>query len=320
MSLPADTAKIVLSESDQNIIFAWKSDIKNADYQLRLSSSPDFTSDDLRINTALTTYGKSFNIKTLPEGTYYWKIFRQSDDDIADHDENAESEVRSFTVAAYVPGVNKLSWPPDGYSIEQDQLSRLKFSWKLASEYKTEGGEDGEAVLQISKTQGFNNLIIEEKTSASEFSVANIPNGTCYWRVGVMKNGEATAFTEPNRLMVVNPMPAPEITLPKADSKMIATVTEQIVFEWNKINSADYYKFVLYDETGNAIKSERVSDTRIKIELGQTDTKVSEKPESATEAYRKYSFTLQAVAKESDYSSARYGAEGSSAFEVSYQL
>ena len=310
LSLPADAAKIVLGESEQNVIFAWKSDVKAADYSIQLSDNSDFTNVRRTIKASSTTVGEHFNIKTLPKGTYYWRVMRNSEEDREAGNEYAYSVVRSFSVDLYVPGVNKLSWPPDGYSIEQEQLARLNFNWKLASEYKASGLE---SVLQIARTEAFDNVLVKQTLSKTEYSGASLGSGNYYWRVGIVKDGEETAFSEPYKLKVLDPMQAPKITQPAEAAKLVVPYSQAVAFEWQKVSGADYYKLVVYDENGNAVKSERVSESKAKLELPVAATSPAA---AATPLYTKYRTVVQAFAKETDISASRFSEESSVSFEL----
>ena len=310
LSLPADAAKIVLGESEQNVIFAWKSDVKAADYSIQLSDNSDFTNVRRTIKASSTTVGEHFNIKTLPKGTYYWRVMRNSEEDREAGNEYAYSVVRSFSVDLYVPGVNKLSWPPDGYSIEQEQLARLNFNWKLASEYKASGLE---SVLQIARTEAFDNVLVKQTLSKTEYSGASLGSGNYYWRVGIVKDGEETAFSEPYKLKILDPMQAPKITQPAEAAKLVVPYSQAVAFEWQKVSGADYYKLVVYDENGNAVKSERVSESKAKLELPVAATSPAA---AATPLYTKYRTVVQAFAKETDISASRFSEESSVSFEL----
>ncbi len=301
LSLPADSAKIVLGDSEQNVIFAWKSDVKNADYTIQLSDNPDFRNVIHTVNSSATTVGEHFNIKTLPQGTYYWKVLRASEEDRESGNEHAQSAVRSFTVAPYIPGLNKLSWPPDGYAVEQEQLARLGFSWKLASEYKAAGLN---SVLQIAKSDTFNNIIESQTLSKAEYSGLSLDSGSYYWRVGVVKDGEETAFSEAHKLRVLNPMAAPKIIQPEEAGKLVVAYETPVDFEWQPVIGADYYKLSVYDAEGNIIKNEKLTEAKASLEL------------PVESDYLKYRASIQAFAKETEISSARYSEEGAVTFEV----
>ena len=301
LSLPADSAKIVLGDSEQNVIFAWKSDVKNADYTIQLSDNPDFRNVIHSVNSSATTVGEHFNIKTLPQGTYYWKVLRASAEDRESGNDHAQSAVRSFTVAPYIPGLNKLSWPPDGYAVEQEQLARLGFSWKLASEYKAAGLN---SVLQIAKSDTFNNIIESQTLSKAEYSGLSLDSGSYYWRVGVVKDGEETAFSEAHKLRVLNPMAAPKIIQPEEAGKLVVAYETPVDFEWQPVIGADYYKLAVYDAEGNIIKNEKLTEAKASLEL------------PVESDYLKYRASIQAFAKETEISSARYSEEGAVTFEV----
>ena len=301
LSFPADSAKIVLGETEQKVIFSWKSDVMADDYSIQLSENPDFTKIYQTITAANTTVAEQFTIKTLPQGNYYWRVLRNSEEDRKDGNDHAQSTVRSFSVAVYVPGVNKLSWPPDGYSVERDQLARLNFNWKLASEY-TSAGLD--SVLQIAKSETFNNVLQTQTLSKQEYSGASLTSGTYYWRVGVIRDGTETAFSEPNKLNVLNQMQAPKIIQPENSAKLVVAESEPLSFEWQPVDGADYYKILVYDEKGIAVKSEKVNEPKAKLEL----------PISSTE--KKFSTVVQAFTKETAISSSRFSEESKVSFAV----
>ncbi|WP_022931050.1 FecR domain-containing protein [Treponema bryantii] len=310
LSLPADAAKIVLGDAEQNVIFSWKSDVKTADYSIQLADNPDFTNIRQTIKSSATTIGEHFTIKTLPEGTYYWRVLRNSEEDRESGNDHALSLVRSFTVSKYLPGVNKLSWPPDGYSVEAGQLARLNFTWKLASEYKSAGLD---SVLQISKTDAFNNILESQILSKMEYSGASLASGNYYWRVGVIKDGKESSFSEPNKLRVLNPMQAPKVIKPEEAAKLVVAYSEPVSFEWQPVAGADYYRLLVYDAEGNTVKSERVNEAKVKLELPVAATSPAE---SASPIYTKYRTVVQAFAKETEISSSRFSEEAEVTFEV----
>lgn len=305
LTLPADSAKIVLGETEQNVIFAWKSEVRNADYNIQISDNSDFSKILHNVNAKQTTFGEHFTINTLPEGTYYWKVLRNSDEDRETSNEFAQSGVRSFTVSKYVPGVNKLVYPPDNYLIEERLLSRLAFSWKLASEYKASGLE---SVLQISNSSNFTNTLVEENLSDSQFSGAKLAEGTYYWRVGVMRDGKVEALSDSRKLLVTEPLSSPQITKPLDLSKLIVAYTDSLSVEWKEVSGADYYKLVIYDEEGKPYKTERTAETKTRVSLPMKD--------DIEGAYTKYKISLQAYSEETDLASERTGSPTSVSFEV----
>ena len=313
LSLPADDAKIVLGEAEQNVIFSWKSDVKADDYSIELSENAEFTKVRQTIKATKTTVGEHFTIKTLPEGTYYWRVIRNSEEDRESGNDHAQSAVRSFNVAVYVPGINKLSWPPDGYSVEYEQLARLNFNWKLATEYKSAGLE---SVLQIAKSEDFNNPLVTQTLSTPEYTGASLSSGNYYWRVGVLKDGKETAFSEPNKLKVMNLMQAPKITSPQNEEKLIVAYSDPVGFEWQKVSGADYYRLSVYDDNGNVVKSERVNEPKIKVELPVAATVPSAGTSSTAPVYTKYKTVIQAFAKETEISTSRISEKSEVSFEV----
>ena len=312
LAIPADTAKITLSENEQKLIFSWKSDVKDADYKLLLSANEDFNNALYTINVSQTTIGEYFTIKTLPEGNYWWKVVRSSDDDLESGNDKIESDVRSFTVAAYVPGINKLVYPPDEYAIEKSLLPRMNFSWKIASEYKSSESGESNSVLQISQSPSFADNVVEETIPLQQYTGLNLASGTYYWRVGILQDGKITALSDSRKLNVTNPLSAPQIIQPAPDSRLIVDDSQAIAVEWNEVEGAAYYKLVVYDENGSTFKTEKLSESKIRLEL----------PVNGEEegVFTKYKLSLQAFSDETELSSPRSGAQTSLSFELRHPI
>ena len=206
----------------------------------------------------------------MPAGNYWWKVIRNSADDFESGNDKTESLVRSFSVAAYVPGINKLVYPPDEYTVEKSLLPRMSFNWKIASEYKNPGTDEADCVLQISRSASFASNVLEETIPLQQYTGVNLQSGTYYWRVGVMKDGKVTALSDSRKLNVTNPLGAPKILLPAVDSQLVVEESQSVPVEWDQVDGADYYKLVVYDENGRAYKTEKLSDSKTRLNLPVT--------------------------------------------------
>ena len=149
---------------------------------------------------------------------------------------------------------------------------------------------------------------MEETIPLQQYSGVKLSNGTYYWRVGVMKDGKVTALSESRKLNVTKPLAAPQILQPSDASQLVIDESQSVPVEWNEVEGAEYYKLVVYDESGRAYKTEKLSASKTRLSLPVT---------GGTESlFTKYKISLQALSDESEVSTARSGDEASVSFEL----
>ena len=235
LSAPAENAQIVWRNSIQTN-FIWKSELKEATYDVIVARNAACTDVVYQTQTAETRLAHEFAPQELADGTYYWKIIRSAADE---DDTQPESEVRAFTVVKYVPQDNKLLYPPEGFSTEQTKLAGTTFMWKLADDYA-----DGSAqsVLQISTRADFTSLQLERTTDAVSFDNLLLPQGTYWWRVGAKTaDGDVQGLTAPRMFTVFAALDAPEFTSPRMNQELLSYNKAPVTLTWNKVSGADYY-------------------------------------------------------------------------------
>lgn len=244
LSLPADKTKITYS-SEINANFSWKSELKDSEYELLIAKDCDFSEILLKRQICETRAAEKLENSLFEDGEYFWKVIRHSKDS---DDISPESEVRSFTLAKYVPGVNRLVYPPENYEVETVRLFETKFVWRLADEYRKSGEK---SVIQISRKSDFASTEKEAVLDGNSFDNLKLTEGAYYWRVGIQSEDNKIAYaTEPRRFNVIKELESPEIIFPAGNSVLLTHATKSTKFVWKNVEGADYYNFRLFDSKG----------------------------------------------------------------------
>lgn len=295
--LPALNAKVYYENNTADTSFVWKSDISPAEYKLEVSRTEDFSKVVLTQKTTAPRIPVHFEITSVPEGEYFWRVTRTSSQETGP----AVSEKGSFTLQKYVPGVNRLVYPPDGYQIEEQKLKAIGFSWKLADEYK---GKTVNTKVQFSPYEDFYSEIKEFDTQKQQISNIALEAGTYFWRIAVPKEkSDGFNYSEPNQLQVLKPLKAPELISPKHNEKVVSTKDTKVTITWNSISGADYYRLTVKDKASDQII--------------QQDNYTSNKAVINTQLKNgSYTVALQAVCKETEKRALRVSEEAVTSFTV----
>ena len=250
LSAPAENAQIVYRENIP-ANFIWKSELKNASYELTIARDMTFTTVVFQTETKEPRFTREFTPTELRDGTYYWRIVRKSDDE---DDINPESETRTFKIVRYIPQDNKLVYPPENFSTEQSKLSSTAFMWKLADEYDSASAV---SVLQISPSPAFSSIQLERSGNASFMDNISVPAGTYWWRVGVRdEKGALTALTQPRMFTVLSEMGIPDFITPAQNQELVTYNSAPVSLSWTSVSGADYYAVKVYAPSGELLKQQ----------------------------------------------------------------
>ena len=262
LSSPADNAQIVYRENIP-ANFIWKSEIRDATYDLTIARDYDFNNVVYTATTGDTRYSREFAPSELHDGTYYWKILRNSDDS---DDTNPESEIRAFRVARYVPQDNKLLYPPESFSVEGTKVSGTAFMWKLADEYDSSSAV---SVIQIATSPNFQNIQIERATSSSVIDNISLPSGNYWWRVGVQgENGALTGITQSRMLTVLSELSPPVFVSPSQNQELTVYNYAPVSFSWQRVDDAEYYSLRITRPNGEVVRQQtEIRDTSAEFVL-----------------------------------------------------
>ncbi|MEE0887138.1 MAG: hypothetical protein UIB61_09545 [Treponema sp.] len=259
LSIPVDGAKLTYTDSASNsfdLQFAWKSEIKNAEFNFEISRDKDFSdifySEKIENSTFLKKNLGIFSSWAIPDGTYFWRVVRISGEP---DDVTPQSNIQSFSIKKIAADKNRLVYPPENFSAEPEQLLNTKFVWKLADDFKDESST---SVLQISKEKDFSKIEVEKMISAKEnlekLDDVDLPSGIYFWRVGVeSKNGEKIGFSDSRTLNILKKLSLPEVILPSQNSMSLTYAEKSSHFVWKNSDGADYYNIKITDKNGKII-------------------------------------------------------------------
>ncbi|MBQ6057743.1 MAG: FecR domain-containing protein [Treponema sp.] len=277
-----------------NATFMWKSDI-SAEYQLLVAKDREFSSVIIDTKTKTPRYTAQYDLNSIQDGTYYWKVIRNSGDA---EDVNNESQIRSFKVSRIIPGKNLILWPQDGFTAESDKLKNTTFSWQLSDTYE----ENTKSVFQVSKEKNFDTTILNKTLDSPSIGGITLDSGKYYWRAGVLSDdGKLQNPTATYAFTIVKPLVKPIIINPLPEEEVLLYGNSKVEFEWNLVDGADSYNVKVYDKKDNLVaQNPSVKDTSIEFAL----------PPGS------YSYKVQAVSSQSVSSSIRMGEASERSFSV----
>ncbi len=248
LSAPADKAQIVYKD---NILssFIWKSEVKDASYELKIARDYDFNNVVFTAETDELRFSREFTPAELKEGNYYWKILRKSSDS---DDLSPESEIRSFSVTHYLPQDNKLLYPPENFNIEAKNVNGLAFMWKLSDEYEKTSPI---SVLQISTRPDFTDIQLEKTSATSVLDSLNLPSGNYWWRVGVRDDkGFLTGITPSRSFTVLSELLPPLITTPNQQEEITVYNYAPVTISWQPLKDVKSYTLKIYNSKDDIVK------------------------------------------------------------------
>lgn len=301
LTIPAENAKITYVDSKNpeksyNLNFAWKSEIKNASYDLEIARDKNFSDIFYSVETESLLVSRKLGILSsfaIPDGTYYWRVTRKSSD--AD-DVNPVSAVQTFTISKIAADKNRLVYPPENFSLESEQLANTKFIWRRSEDFE---GTNAESVLQISKSANFDkiekvvstgsttvtlgsNIANADKSVVEALETTALSAGTYYWRVGVKTADGIESVSDARTFTILQNLLPPKITLPSENATLLTYSEKPTQISWEKSNGADYYNVRVYDSNGKlAAEKNGVKQTNVNFVLSAQ--KYSVQVQAATE-------------------------------------
>ena len=234
--------------------FSWKMQNEPMTYKISISNDKNMHSP-LIIRQSIDNFINftSEELKTLPDGQYYWQI-TQTDNE---GNESEPSKIRTF-YAINGKLEQRPIFPPEEYSIWKPLLSDIRFTWKTNLEL--------EQFIQVSSDENFKKLIIDEAVSGQSFKVTNLEEGDYFWRI-TTKDENFQHSSEKRKFSVVSEFNAPEIITPGKDKKAVIRPNQPYNFSWQPEENLDYYRLKLYkNNSTEAFYDENfISDSNISI-------------------------------------------------------
>ena len=240
--------------------FSWKSDLEDCTYVVLIAKDKDFSNVVLKRETKKLNFAEQIPVSDLNEGTYFWKVIRNSYDR---DDITPESEVRSFKIVKYIPQSNKLLYPPENYSAEASQIASTTFIWKLSDENK-----DAQTTVQFSKTKDFSQILVEKETDGQQISHINLSEGAWYWRIGVMNDASTKEFTTPRKIQILAPLASPVFIQPLPKQELLSYNGSLTQIKWKEIPGADYYNLKFFNDKQELIlQKEEIKGDSLSVSL-----------------------------------------------------
>lgn len=262
LTVPADNTQIIYKESI-GTNFIWKSELKDASFELSIARDYDFNNVVYSVSTSETRFTHEFSPSELRDGIYYWKILRKSSDP---DDKSPESEIRAFRVTRYIPEDNKLLYPPENTMIEGGKIAGTAFMWKLSDENTKKSYP---SVLQISSVHNFSKINIERTTTATFLDNMELSAGNYWWRIGVRdENGALKDVTPARSFIVLSELPPPEILAPAQNQELMIYNYAPVLLSWKEVPDAEYYSVKICNAKGEVVKQKKsVRDTSAQFVL-----------------------------------------------------
>ena len=227
---PAGATFLQRAVAEKGIVFAYKSIIQGGRYTVQISSDPEFGQP---IVSESTTTGSLLLKRSLPEGTYYWRVLTEEGD---------PSGVLNFAIRSKTEVTSIFPVADRSVVLERDEA--------VAVRWQGSAGIPGGYRLIVSKAADLKNPIIDQP-SASEGSQVKLDPGLYYWKViQTGLSGEALGESRIERFTVaVRPAKVMPV-YPLAQTPVDMTQQENILFRWRPVAGATAYRFRLYREPG----------------------------------------------------------------------
>ncbi|MDR3171958.1 MAG: hypothetical protein LBU17_10085 [Treponema sp.] len=235
--VPATGSAVNISAGGRGVSFSWK-DEPDAD-----SYTIEITEDQNGQNPVLTQVVRD-NFYTnrsgsLGPGQYFWRVYYTD----SEGNRSPVSASRSF-LALQGDMIHETLFPPDDYTVADEVLPGLRFTWTTNLPFTSR--------FQLSPAPDFSLLLMDTAITGTTrergYQGVALADGTYYWRISTttaLGTGETVLQSSPKRLVVVDPLPMPELESPLG--RIIPRPGEDLVFQWSLVPGADSYEVSLYE-------------------------------------------------------------------------
>jgi len=234
---PPDDAIVNIETGKRDILFSWKKEDEAVSYNFKVSANKNMSSPVIERTLTDTFYRYSANENVITPGVWYWTV-RQTG---MEEDISPSSSPRVLNVLRGEV-VQRPVFPPDGYTVADNLLPDMRFTWKT---------DLADTRFQLSSGADFSSLIINEPAAAQAYTVYSLRAGVYYWRItGGL--GTQRFESQSRRLVVAESLPSPELRPPQSGSaaaqngRIIVQKGKKVNFSWKASDDAEYYVFKLY--------------------------------------------------------------------------
>lgn len=231
---PDDNSYFLTFNNSNDILFSWEVIKSVTDPVFQISNDLDFK----RIVDTTPAGNEKNMIKTLPEGTYYWRIISGSTGE-------AESQSRRFVVINdNYP--NPVSPAPQLEIKYRNQLPKIRFLWNqgLFADFY---------LLEISKSERLDSPIASEKVRGNFQIINNLEEGNYFWRVTPHYSLGGIGYAQKGKIqnfMVTRNTALYPVSLIYPPDKIVLTSIETakgMNFKWKEDAEIASYQFYFSD-------------------------------------------------------------------------
>lgn len=262
-TLDADTSQLVMLSPEKgsenisvNSEFVWKKMDGASEYEIQLSDHESFS--NIIANLSVDT--NRVVVSGLPhESKIYWRVRK-----VNNQPQESWSQISHFNTEQ-----KSENTPPIATSLQSPTFSsaneplKINLEWSFvinATNYQ----------LQVSKDEEFEDIVLEESTTETEFAISDLELGrTYYWRVLANVQGKETTWSDTwNYSTATAPSSAIELVYPQNDSDDEAS---NLTFVWNQLEGVSLYNIQIATDASfeNPVINETTSDTS--FEASQLD-------------------------------------------------
>jgi hypothetical protein len=216
-----------------DLYFSWRPEAEARSYTIQISGNPDMRNPVLSETVRDNFYSYRAGRGVIGPGQYYWTVL-QTD---TEGNDSTPSPARSFT-ALEGDLIQRLVFPPEGYTAAAAMLPDLRFTWKTNLVFQTR--------FQISAGADFSSVPIDEAVNGETFQGRILPEGTWYWRIQARESGGMVFETPARPFIVAPPIPGPVLVTPGPGGRVTIREEEPAVFSWEAVEGAEYYQLKLY--------------------------------------------------------------------------
>lgn len=244
--IPNENDIVNIEENAKPTSFSWINDNEADVYTIKIADNQNMRNPVVSIDTTENFYTLNNKISKLKEGHWYWSVsMKDSEGNVS-----PASQIRGFYTMRGMPEQHTIE-PADGYSCALTLLPDTKFTWKRNIP------ENFESVLEIAEDPNFNKIIYSTNIYSSSIKGVNLELGSYYWRLKSSSTTDDTKLiTSPKLLNILGPLDSADLAAP--GGRAIARETVKYNFKWSEVESADYYKLMIFRQSDDELVYENV--------------------------------------------------------------
>ncbi|GHT67519.1 hypothetical protein FACS1894110_13160 [Spirochaetia bacterium] len=291
---PTNGNSVNTARNAPGVYFSWKNEEEANTYTIRISPNQNLSNPVVSETVSTNFYVYQPSTARLRPGQYYWAVHQTA----ADGSNSPASAVYQFSSvegAVVNDESQRTIFPPDNYTIAENLLPDTWFTWNSNLPNRIR--------FQVSSSADFSSPVIDRVVTGSPAQGSRLPLGTWYWRIAAVGDNGALLSgpqyqTAAKRFSVVSPtLPQPVLETPRSGGRAFIRLDNQVEFRWQAVTGADQYLFRLYRGTA---QGQPLFETTLNRATSQI-VDWSRYGEGA------YSWTLQAMAAETNLQSRRSG-------------